>query len=111
MSNSYNIRSTKIGNSAGFRLPAEFYRQHPQFANASGWIFVLSPDTAIVKIIPESVEDEDEEDSLMMRLFLDFAMTEALKNNTLQPYTTEMSEAAHKLIEGVEIEDESLSDG
>jgi antitoxin PrlF len=108
MSNSYNIRSTKIGNSAGFRLPADFYREHPQFANASGWIEVLSPDTAILKIIPESVDDE--EDSLMMRLFLDFAMTEALKNNTLQPYTTEMSEAAHKLIEGVELEDESLED-
>lgn len=44
MGNSYSIRSTKIGNSAGFRLPAEFYHQHPQFANADGWIEVLSPD-------------------------------------------------------------------
>jgi antitoxin PrlF len=111
MSNPYKIRSTKIGNSAGFRLPAEFYREHPQFTNASGWIEVLSPDTAIVKIIPESVDDENEEDSLIMRLFLDFAIAEALKNNSLQPYTTEMFEAAHKLIEGVELEDESLEDG
>ncbi len=60
-----------------------------------------------MKIIPESVDDEDEEDSLMMRLFLDFAVTEALKENKLQPYTTEMSEAAHKLMEGVELEEES----
>ncbi len=111
MSNSYKIRSTKIGNSAGLRLPAEFYREHPQFANASGWIEVLSADTAIIKIIPPSVDEEDEEESLMMRLFLDFAVTEALKNNTLQPYTAEISEAAHKLIEGVELEDESLNDG
>ncbi|KYC40093.1 hypothetical protein WA1_29530 [Scytonema hofmannii PCC 7110] len=108
MSNSYSIRSTKIGNSAGFRLPAEFYREHPQFANANGWIEVLSPDTAIVRIVPQS--DDDAEDSLLMRLFLDFALTEALKNNTLQPYTTEMSEAAHKLIEGVELEDDLLED-
>lgn len=36
VSNSYSIRSTKIGNSAEFRLPAEFYRKHPQFANAGG---------------------------------------------------------------------------
>jgi len=107
MSNSYNIRSTKIGNSAGFRLPADFYREHPQFANADGWIEVLSPDTAIVRIVPQLDEDdEDAEDSLLMRLFLDFATTEALRNNTLQPYTTEMSEAAHKLIEGVQLEDE-----
>ncbi|MBD2391772.1 hypothetical protein RI030_02410 [Aphanizomenon flos-aquae NRERC-008] len=107
MSNPYNIRSTKIGNSAGFRLPADFYREHPQFANADGWIEVLSPDTAIVRIVPQLDEDdEDAEDSLLMRLFLDFATTEALRNNTLQPYTTEMSEAAHKLIEGVQLEDE-----
>ena len=109
MSNSYRIRSTKIGNSAGFRLPADFYREHPQFNNASGWIEVLSDDTAILRIIPES-EDEEEEDSLMMRLFLDFAMTEALKNNTLQPYTTEMSETARELIEGVELEEDFQED-
>jgi antitoxin PrlF len=106
MSNSYSIRSTKIGNSAGFRLPAEFYREHPQFAGADGWIEVLSPDTAIVRIVPPDDNDDDEEDSVMMRLFLDFALTEALRNNTLQPYTVEMSEAAHKLIDGVELEDE-----
>ncbi len=106
MSDSYNIRSTKIGNSAGFRLPAEFYREHPQFANADGWIEVLSPDIAILKINPKSDDNEDDEDSLMMRLFLDFAMAEALRNNTLQPYTTEMSDAARQLIEGVELEDE-----
>ncbi len=47
----------------------------------------------------------------MMRLFLDFAITEALKNNTLRPYTTEMSEAAHELIAGVKLDDESLEDG
>ena len=111
MNNSYSIRSTKIGNSAGFRVPAEFYREHPQFTNADGWIEVLSPDTAIVRIFPQSRDEEEAEDSLMMRLFLDFAMTEALKNNTLQPYTIEMSEAARKLIEGVELDEESLEDG
>ncbi len=83
----------------------------PNLRSSDGWIEVLSPDTAIVRIIPQSSDDEDDENSLMMRLFLDFAITEALKNYTLQPYTTEMSEAAHKLIEGVELEDESLSDG
>lgn len=38
-------------------------------------------------------------------------MTETLKNNTLQPYTIEMSEAARELIAGVELDDESLEDG
>lgn len=111
MSKSYKIRSTKIGNSAGFRLPAEFYREHPQFTNASGWIEVLSGDTAILRIIPDQNDDEGDEDSLMMRLFLDFAMSEALKDNTLQAYTTEMSETARELIEGVELEEDSIKDG
>ncbi len=52
-----------------------------------------------------SNDDEDAKDSLLMRLFLGFATTAALRNNTLQPYTTEMSETAHKLIEGVQLED------
>ncbi|WP_292698849.1 MULTISPECIES: hypothetical protein [unclassified Nostoc] len=56
----------------------------------------------------QSGDDEDAEDPVMMRLFLDFAMTETLKNNTLQPYTTEMSEVAHEQIAGVELDNESL---
>ena len=111
MSNSYSIRSTKIGNSAGFRLPAEFYREYPQFTNANGWIEVLSPDTAILRIVPQLSDDEDSEDSVLMRLFLDFAMKEGLKSHTLQPYTERMSEAAHQLIAGVELANESLDDG
>ncbi len=50
-----------------------------------------------MRIVPQLQDDEDTEDSLLIRLFLDFATTEALKNNTLQPYTTEMSETAHQL--------------
>lgn len=37
-------------------------------------------------------------------------MTEALKNNSLQPYTTEMSEAACELIAGVELDDDESLD-
>jgi hypothetical protein len=45
-----------------------------------------------------------EDDDRMMQLFLDFITTEALKNNTLQPYTVELSQAAHHLIAGVTID-------
>ena len=58
-----------------------------------------SPDTWI------EVLSSDNEDSILIQRFLDSATTAALKDNTLQPYTTEMSEAAHKLIEGVQLED------
>ena len=59
-----------------------------------------------MRIVPQLQDDEDAEYSLLIHLFLDFATTEALKNNTLQPYTTEMSKNAHQLIEGVQLEDE-----
>ncbi len=50
--------------------------------------------------------DDDGDDAMMMQLFLDFALTDALRNNTLRPYTVEMSQLAHGLVDGVEIEHE-----
>jgi antitoxin PrlF len=108
MTDTYNLRSARIGNSAGFRLSAEFYRNHPQFANADGWIEVIAPDTAIVRIVPASSESEESEDDLILSLFLDFALKDSLKTNSLQPYTVEMSEAAHALIDGVIIDDNEV---
>jgi hypothetical protein len=49
---------------------------------------------------------DDEDDSLMLKLFLDFITAEALKSGQLQPYTREMSATAHQLIDGVELDDE-----
>ena len=69
MNRAYSLRNTKIGNSNGFRLPAE-------------------------------------EDILMMRLFLDFAIAQTLKNQELKPYNVEMSTIARGLIAGVELDDE-----
>jgi antitoxin (DNA-binding transcriptional repressor) of toxin-antitoxin stability system len=54
---------------------------------------------------PDPVDEHSEEEAPLMQLFLDFAVSEALKNQTLQPYTTEMSALAHELIAGVELED------
>jgi antitoxin PrlF len=107
MSKAYSLRTTKIGNSNGFRLPAEFYRDNPQFADADGWIEVISDTTAVISIDPPAHQTEDEdEDSLMMRLFLDFALTSTLKNQDLERYTLEMSARARNLIDGVVLDDE-----
>jgi antitoxin PrlF len=107
MNKTYNLRTTRIGNSNGFRLPAEFYRENPQFADADGWIEVISDRTAIVSIEPTSVEDDEEqENSLMMRLFLDFAIAQSLKNRDLEPYTIKQSAIARDLIAGVKLDDE-----
>ncbi len=46
------------------------------------------------------------EEPPMLQLFLNFVTAEALTNHQLQPYTTEMSETAHRLIAGVSLDDE-----
>ena len=105
MSKAYSLRTTKIGNSNGFRLPADFYRDNPQFTDANGWIEVISDTTAVISI--ETSDDREEEDnSLMMRLFLDFALNTALKNQDLDRYTLEMSVMAKELLDGVVVEDD-----
>lgn len=107
MSKAYSLRTTKIGNSNGFRLPAEFYRDNPQFADADGWIEVISDTTAVISIEPpDDRGEEDDDDGLMMRLFLDFALNAALKNQELERYTFEMSTRARNLLDGVVLDDE-----
>ena len=44
------------------------------------------------------------DDDRIMQLFLDFITTAALKNHTLVPYTIALSETAHSLIAGIELD-------
>jgi antitoxin PrlF len=60
----------------------------------------------ISKKEPVDLVDDEFLDSLMVRLFLDFALTDGLKNQELKPYTIEMSAVARVLTEGVEIDPE-----
>lgn len=106
MNKTYSLRNTRIGNSNGFRLPAEFYRDNPQFADADGWIEVIAENTAVIRIERSGIDDEEPANDLMMRLFLDFAIEQSLKHQDLTPYTVEMSTVARDLIEGVELDDE-----
>jgi len=63
----------------------------------------------VAHLLPDVIEVTEERSEKLPHLkevFVDFYTTEALKNNTLQPYTTEMSEVAHSLIQGVELDDQ-----
>jgi len=75
----YRVTPARIGNSSGLRLPASFYRDHPQFNGASGQIEVLSDRTLLLHLEPaQPAQDEAEDESLMLGLFLDFLTREAL---------------------------------
>lgn len=96
----YNASWSKIGNSAGFRLENEFFKDNPQFAKVSGSVQVINSDTLLVRLHPAQLEQE--QDELMLSLFLDFMMAEALQNpDELESYTEEMAALDDELIAGV----------
>lgn len=105
-SKTYAISPAKIGNQDGFRFPRAFSKDYPQLVNASGEIEVLDENTLLIRLIPQELEqEEDEEESLIMGLFLDFLMNEAIANpETLVPYTEEMSTEVDDLLADVVIE-------
>jgi antitoxin PrlF len=106
-SKTYSLVPAKIGNSSGFRLPVSFYRDHPRFSNATGWVEVLTDDTLLIKLEPVEMEAEGDEENneLMLSLFLDFITKDALKNSDrLEAYTEAMAQDDDELLEGVEID-------
>ncbi len=101
----YNLSPAKIGNSSGFRLPASFYHDNPQFANATGWVEVLTDNTLLVKLEPVEPDTSEEDDNLMLSLFLDFITKDALKNSDrLEAYTEIMAQEDDELLQGVELD-------
>lgn len=87
---SYRLSPAKIGNQDGFRLPRAFSKDHPELVQASGEVEVIDDRTLLVRLEPTPLE-EDDEDGLMMGLFLDFLMKQAIANpDTLVPYTDTM---------------------
>ncbi|RAM53053.1 MAG: hypothetical protein C6Y22_02905 [Hapalosiphonaceae cyanobacterium JJU2] len=101
----YPIAHAKIGTQDGFRLPRAFSKDYPHLVNASGYIEVLSDNTLLVRLDTKETENTDETESLMLSLFLDFLMKDAIKNpSTLIPYTQEMSDEIDDLLADVELD-------
>ncbi len=104
---SYSINPAKIGNQQGFRLPSAFYQDNPHLANTSGEIEVLNEDTLLIRLEAKNSISEEEEESLMMSLFLDFLIKDVVKNpDKLVPYTEEMSRDIENLLAEIKIEEE-----
>jgi antitoxin PrlF len=106
-SKTYSLAPAKIGNSSGFRLPVSFYRDYPRFANATGWVEVLADDTLLIKLEPVEMEAEGDEENneLMLSLFLDFITKDALKNSDrLEAYTEAMAQDDDELLAVVELD-------
>ncbi len=102
----YRITPARIGNSSGLRLPAAFYRDHPQFAGAAGLVEVLDDSTLLLRLEPEEQQQgEPEEDTLMLGLFLDFLSRQALMADQGPVlYTEAMATDDDELLAGVKVD-------
>ncbi|MDZ8107052.1 MAG: hypothetical protein RM338_15745 [Nostoc sp. DedQUE12a] len=101
----YRVTRAKVGNQDGFRLPRAFSKDYPHLANASGYIEVLSDNTFLVRLETDNVDEVDEDEGIMMSLFLDFLMKDAMQNpSKLVPYTQEMSDEIDDLLADVVID-------
>ena len=102
----YRVTPARIGNSSGLRLPAAFYRDNPQFAGAAGQVEVLDDSTLLLRLDPEQQqEDVEEEESLMLGLFLDFLSRQALATDPGPVlYTEAMAADDDDLLAGVTVD-------
>ena len=102
----YRVTPARIGNSSGLRLPAAFYRDHPQFAGVAGQVEVLDDSTLLLRLEPEEPQQgEAEENSLLLGLFLDFLSRQALTSDQGPVlYTEAMAADDEELLASVTVE-------
>lgn len=97
----YKASWAKIGNSSGYRITSDFFRENPEFVESDGVIQVIAPDTVIFSRTKSPDEGQDE-DELMLSLYLDFLTKQALANpEELEEYTQQMADEDEDLIAGV----------
>jgi antitoxin PrlF len=103
-SKSYSISPAKIGSQDGFRLPKAFPHDYPHLVTAKGHIEMINDNTFLVHLEPdrELKDDQDEDESVMMKLFLDSLLKFAIsKPDSLTPYTQQMANEMDELLAGV----------
>ena len=102
----YRVTPAQIGNPSGLRLPAAFYRDHPQFQGAAGQVEVLANNTLLLRLEPQvDGAHEPDEDSLLLGQFLDFLKRQALMGEPgPPPYTETMAAEDDELLAGVKVD-------
>ena len=109
MSKNYSISPAKIGSQDGFCLPRAFSQDHPHLMTAEGYIEMVDPHTFLVHFDPdnESKHDLDEDEGLMLKLFLDTLMKFSQDEpDLLTPYTQKMANEMDELLAGVTIDED-----
>lgn len=102
----YKASWAKIGNSCGYRIASDFFKENPEFFEVDGFVQVIAPNTVLLSRIPDDAES-DREDELVLSLFLDFVIKQALGNpQEIQEYTQSMADEDNQLMDGVIFDDD-----
>jgi antitoxin PrlF len=109
VSQNYSISPAKIGSQDGFRLPKAFSHDHPHLVTAKGYIEMVDPHTFLVHFDPdENLAGEDEDEGVMLKLFLDTLMKFAQDQpDSLTPYTQQMADEMDELLAGVTMDEDA----
>jgi antitoxin PrlF len=103
----YSISPAKIGSQDGFRLPKAFSHDHPHLVTAKGHIEMVDKNTFLVHFDPDEDLEEDEDESLMLKLFLDTLMKFAIESpDSLTPYTQQMADEMDELLADVTVDED-----
>jgi antitoxin PrlF len=106
VSKNYSISPAKIGSQDGFRLPKAFSHDYPHLVTSKGQIEMVDQHTFLVHFDPDEDLEEDEDESLMLKLFLDTLMKFAQdKPDSLRPYTQKMADEMDELLAGVTVDE------
>ena len=104
MAKVYEAKWTRVGNSAGYRIQSEFFKENPRFTNCGALLEVVDDDTVLLRRV--SANDDEQEDELMLAAFLNFMFKDGLTNDRFVEYTEEDAALDDELMEGVALDED-----
>lgn len=105
MSKTYEAKWSRIGNSSGYRIQAEFFKENPRFTECGALIEVVDDDTVLLRRAPTN-DDGQQEDEVMLASFLNFMFNDGLNSKSFVEYTEEDSALDDELMEGVVLDED-----
>ena len=102
----YTGKAARIGNSKGYRMDANFFKEHPEFENEVQ-VTIISKGQALLSVNPSAIKAQkgkDDEDPILLG-FLDFLESQmAAKPSDLVPANEAQLKRIAKLVKGAKVD-------
>ncbi len=101
----YTGKATKLGNSKGYRMDANLFKDHPEFENEVQ-VTIISKGQALLSVNPSAMKvrkEKNDEDPILLG-FLDFLENQmATKPSDFFPANQAQLKRIAKLVKGVKV--------